>query len=419
MSEIRKRDLMYSTEEEPPTKKLTSDGDILIKQLAEKQCNTITSLEEQLATTKDFTKATELTPLSSYNPGTSTLESFKESMQYFHTVEVLKTAGLTLGDIELYLDSLKGDEFLFKKHKNWERSSLLQRLKHVQEAVRLYEEKQSSTDQYNEQESQKHDTVEHGLSIKPNSVETKLLKFALNNQKDKNKSVLPDPINIKEIEHDRFSYLNETPLPSISKIRRKARKLLNRVNKVSNSEMTISNDQFMSNNSYKHVEDNTFVKSSKWDITVPEKEENTTKIIEKKVYMCKPQNYYTIRNGEIVKLSKSECEAKQLQIISTAKLSTEEIKKLPKFQNYESGKPSKVLYLKNLNNGVKEEDLQNLFKKFDINQNVSYRIMKGKMRGQAFVSFPDENAASCALEEVNGTFIGNKPVVIQFGHMST
>lgn len=46
MSVIRKRSSTYTTEEEPPTKKLTSDGDVLIKQLAEKQRNTVTSLKE-------------------------------------------------------------------------------------------------------------------------------------------------------------------------------------------------------------------------------------------------------------------------------------------------------------------------------------------------------------------------------------
>lgn len=97
-----------------------------------------------MATTKDFIKATELTPLSNYNPGTSSLECFKESMQHFHTIEVLKAAGLTSEDIELYFDSLKGEESLFKKHRNWERSLLLQRLKHVQEAIKIYEEKQST-----------------------------------------------------------------------------------------------------------------------------------------------------------------------------------------------------------------------------------------------------------------------------------
>jgi RNA recognition motif-containing protein len=38
--------------------------------------------------------------------------------------------------------------------------------------------------------------------------------------------------------------------------------------------------------------------------------------------------------------------------------------------------------------------------------------MQGRMRGQAFVIFPNQALATNALEEVNGYVLGGKPMVL-------
>lgn len=52
-----------------------------------------------------------------------------------------------------------------------------------------------------------------------------------------------------------------------------------------------------------------------------------------------------------------------------------------------------VLYLKNLSSSIKESDLVALFSKYQERDKpkIIYKLMeKGKMRGQAFITFPSE-----------------------------
>lgn len=166
--------------------------------------------------------------------------------------------------------------------------------------------------------------VECGLTIKPDSIETKLLKFALNNQKTNN-SDIPHPINsIKEIEQQRFSN-EDIALPSLNKIRRKARKLFKRIenNKPANCSQIPKNDSI--------------IQESKWDQRISTEMEPK---ITSKTYTCKPLNYYTIKDGEIIKLNKKQDIKKDSN--ESLKLSIAEIKQIPAFRNYATGTPSKV-----------------------------------------------------------------------------
>lgn len=99
------------------------------------------------------------------------------------------------------------------------------------------------------------------------------------------------------------------------------------------------------------------------------------------------------------------------------KLSSEEVKKLPRFENYAPGEPSNVLYVKNLSPKVTEADLASLFIHYqeDAKSRIVFKLMTGRMKGQAFVTFPDVTTASTALEMVHGYQFKGKPVIIQFG----
>jgi len=89
------------------------------------------------------------------------------------------------------------------------------------------------------------------------------------------------------------------------------------------------------------------------------------------------------------------------------------------FPNYEKGNPSKVLFVKNLDKGVGVEDLVSMFIRFqeEGKDKISFKLLtSGKMKGQAFITFHDEPAATSALELVHGfIFKGDKPVIIQYG----
>ncbi|XP_048589812.1 RNA-binding protein 41 isoform X1 [Nematostella vectensis] len=99
------------------------------------------------------------------------------------------------------------------------------------------------------------------------------------------------------------------------------------------------------------------------------------------------------------------------------RLSIDEIKQIPRFKDYAPGEPSKTLFLKNLSNKVKEEDLIRLFLRFQQNgaPKLVFRLMKGRMKGQAFVTFPDSEVAIKAHSLVNGYRLKGRPVIIEFG----
>lgn len=81
-----------------------------------------------------------------------------------------------------------------------------------------------------------------------------------------------------------------------------------------------------------------------------------------------------------------------LQVIYRHRLSSDEIKALPRFINHKPGVPSNTLYLKNLHPKVTEEDLQAIFghHQSQTSEKLKFRVLTGKMKGQAFVEFPSK-----------------------------
>jgi len=97
------------------------------------------------------------------------------------------------------------------------------------------------------------------------------------------------------------------------------------------------------------------------------------------------------------------------------RISLEEIKN--QFPTYETGAPSKVLFVKNLDKHVIAEDLVSIFLQFqeEGKDKIGFKLMSGKMKGTAFITFHDESTATKALELANGYLYKNKPLVIQYG----
>lgn len=99
------------------------------------------------------------------------------------------------------------------------------------------------------------------------------------------------------------------------------------------------------------------------------------------------------------------------------RLSEEELRKIPRFSSYHPGEPSKVLYLKNLGPRVTMKDLVSLFARFQNEDSplIQFRLLSGRMRDQAFITFPDTESAQSALQLLNGYKLQGKPLVIAFG----
>ncbi|XP_075689481.1 RNA-binding region-containing protein 3 [Rhinoderma darwinii] len=107
--------------------------------------------------------------------------------------------------------------------------------------------------------------------------------------------------------------------------------------------------------------------------------------------------------------------------LEKGRVSKEEMRKLSVFKNYEPGEPNCRLYVKNLSKQVTEKDLKFMFGKFidfssDTEKNMfDIRLMtEGRMKGQAFLGFPNENVAAKALKHTHGYVLFDKPMVIQF-----
>ncbi|CAG8533815.1 7063_t:CDS:2, partial [Acaulospora morrowiae] len=108
-----------------------------------------------------------------------------------------------------------------------------------------------------------------------------------------------------------------------------------------------------------------------------------------------------------------------IEEINKNKKSNEELKKLPMMKKYAPGEPSRTLYIKNLaQKKIEEKDLEYLFGKYfnsysDMKSNLEIQLMKeGRMRGQAFIKFPNIEMATRALNELHGYVVHDKPMVI-------
>lgn len=99
------------------------------------------------------------------------------------------------------------------------------------------------------------------------------------------------------------------------------------------------------------------------------------------------------------------------------RLSEEEIRSISRFSSYEPGEPSKVLYLKNLSTRVSVRELVSLFARFQEKDGppIQFRLLSGRMRGQAFITFPSVEIAREAMLLVNGYSLMGKTLVIEFG----
>ncbi|XP_057544672.1 U11/U12 small nuclear ribonucleoprotein 65 kDa protein [Amaranthus tricolor] len=110
-----------------------------------------------------------------------------------------------------------------------------------------------------------------------------------------------------------------------------------------------------------------------------------------------------------------------IEQIESQKLPPEEILSLPMFKNYTAGSPASVLYIKNLAKDVVPDDFYFIFGSFfgsidAARSSLSVKLMQeGRMRGQAFVTFPSIELAHSALNIVNGYVFKGKPMIIQFG----
>ncbi|XP_047736247.1 RNA-binding protein 41-like [Hyalella azteca] len=168
-------------------------------------------------------------------------------------------------------------------------------------------------------------------------------------------------------------------------------------------------------NSYNDLSPNHSRRKTLWDV----KETNEKSTFPDKdvvAALCDSGTKRKAVSKEFVLLPKSD-ELLPVSLIKEHCASTEEI--LKAFPNHVRGTPSNILYLKNLHKKVTPQDLASLFGNFD-NGSVrsTYRLMKGRMRGQAFIKLSSVATATEALDNCQGFRLKGKPLIIEFGKKS-
>ncbi|CAG9794100.1 unnamed protein product [Diatraea saccharalis] len=107
------------------------------------------------------------------------------------------------------------------------------------------------------------------------------------------------------------------------------------------------------------------------------------------------------------------------------RLNYSDMKILSVFKNYHPGQPSMRLYIKNLAKSVIDQDVKRIYRHYvselpeEEQLGFDVRVMQeGKMKGQAFVTFPSIKIAEVALNETNGYILKEKPMVVQFARVA-
>ncbi|XP_010790693.1 RNA-binding protein 41 [Notothenia coriiceps] len=79
--------------------------------------------------------------------------------------------------------------------------------------------------------------------------------------------------------------------------------------------------------------------------------------------------------------------------------------------------PLQVLCVKNLSARASLAQLVALFSRYEQQSAppLLYRLLTGRMKGQAFITLPDAETAQKALQLVHGYRLLGKPLVVEFG----
>ncbi|CAG5054074.1 unnamed protein product [Parnassius apollo] len=366
---------------------------------------------------KEFEKTTEVLPFTKY--GISSIQDFRKAEKDIQHLEWLKKVGLSNEEVKLYQENEAG---LLDQCKKIESSILKTKLADLYNKIKNYQTAGSS--------KQKNETA--GTSTNRNEemqerIQKRSLKFYPEGH----------PMNeLKEIEEDLFGHLRNDNIMPITK----RRKLLRRLKR--KKERILMQQKQLRLDAVQYPQEQSPSKpGSLWDVQKkPNQFRPECGTSKDKMIGPREPTMYTIKDSKIVRLEpvereddndgeESEFRAVDIvmpvnpaeeQLLEGTKMSLDDIKKIERFNDYEPGIPSKVLYLKNIAPSVSQEQLSLLFNQFLLDNGgpIDLHLLTGRMRGQAFVTFQTEDLAIKALDEVNGTILSGRPIIAQFGRNS-
>ncbi|KAF9424352.1 hypothetical protein HW555_000491 [Spodoptera exigua] len=357
---------------------------------------------------KEFEKTTEVLPFPKY--GLSSMEEFRKAEEEVHHHEWLKKAGLTSEEIKLYQENEAG---LLDQRKKIESGVLKDKLEEI----------------YNKINNTHNETKSHTVTSQTEQPSTSSTpENLIERLQQKPITFYPEghPMNeLKQLEGNLFGHMKNDIMPLT-----KRRKLLRRLQRKKERLQHDNPFNIAAIPSTSRVDR----PGSLWDMReMPRLIPHTITSKDQEANAMGPhfRAMYTVRNNKILRLEPVQREQEEYRavdivmpindaeanLLEGTKMTVDDIRKIDRFKDWTPGSPSKVLYLKNIAPTVSHEQLSLLFNQFVLANGgpVDVRLMTGRMRGQAFVSFQSEEIAIQALEEVHGTILSGRPVIAEFG----
>ncbi|CAD5115875.1 DgyrCDS4815 [Dimorphilus gyrociliatus] len=351
--------------EGPKEDHIQTEDERQIKCLVEQQTATKVTFNEQLARGREFSKS------GSYNvdvktSGATSLDEYNIALRKVEYLEELKACGLTDEEINLKLSNSNGRG---EKRKGLENPEVtFQKLAKIDLKINMKKKDLQKTNVFRNSKKLSRHRFELERSLANTQEKAKLYDILLEQSKLMEDEGGCLKQTIEKVENKVQGYL-------INK--RKERK-----NKFKDIQLDDSNNDL--GDVYPH---------NKW-----EKVEN--KFIGPPP---KPENWQ-----DTIDIIPSDS-------IARYKLTENEIRLIPRFKDYNPGEKNNILFVKNLSSKITEEDLHMLFNRFNKDEAIECRLLKGKMRGQAFITFPCSDEATEALKLINGYEYKGKPIVIMYG----
>ncbi|XP_064636767.1 RNA-binding protein 41-like [Lineus longissimus] len=369
-----------------PDEKIETEGEKQLKALAKKQIATDITLEDHLKQKKEFTSGVIYKPLVQDVQGQLSLDDYEELAEKDKQIEELRQCGLTREEVDLKLFSQVPD-----KRRRLGADPAIQEMR-ISEIDAKISEKQHSLSKPDQFSGVKQ------LSRHEYDLEQSLLRAG--NSNDKN--VLSKFTRKKASKDHKLDFCRRNTDEGI----------------VGN---TASDHKSGKDNSGAHDISQTDFKSFVETELVVKfclkcyrifKSETNVKICEECVRNCcadSNEDGPATLCGPVRAISEN--------VIKRDRLGIDEIRDIPRFKDYSPGVRNKTLFLKNLASGVTEFDLVSLFGRFQSQDGpkIVYRLMAGRMKGQAFVTLESEETAGAALALLNGYQLMGKPLVILYG----
>ncbi|XP_006815468.1 RNA-binding protein 41-like [Saccoglossus kowalevskii] len=395
-----------------PSDSVVTATDRQLKRLLDKQMDTNVSIEGQLAQKKQFTESLTFKPFIERAAGQLSLDEFAKLQEEEDELEELRQCGLSEEEIHLYLHH-EGKHFTGmptkKRKSSMDPLAYKNKVKEIKRRIELRKTVLSA---------KQPETFLHVKSMSRHEME---IERSLYHGTDKAESL--NHLIAREIPRG----LEEDPINNLDCI---AQELFGKIKKV--------NEHKTKSSQIPHAECTLaiagpaikedkaaicgctslpVVSSSQYGSqeAIPSGVNDGDLLLTSAVDSMTAKVEHMI-NNKPVKI-KGDIESIPEDQIVKNRLSCEVLRGLPRFKDYEPGSPNKVLYVKNLASGVTESDLVALFIRFQNTERspVLFRLLTGRMKGQAFITFDCVESAVKALQLINGYLLKGKPIVIQYG----